>query len=485
MTFSLATSISQVSNHPLIVEQLENISSVKIGNTALGRKRLAELARSWQPIKGLNDVTCGRIKFVASQILSSLNEGSTDSEQVLSVLCACTNLKNALQVEAVLFGNLAPIIEKFIEMSKVPYLAELIERLPEIVSKIKYSPMDTLGDTMGFYIIDANLFLSYIESIGIEKMPNEFDIMFFTLLQRYEWRDGNIIIPFSNLPSKDLLEKIISEKGLYAKLIAQVLYLCIIDEEILFKAYTTRAVAVEVMKILGKDMFDVYYQKQPLMPFFCLALDGIKKAKSSGIALENFYLQRSFLDSFSHIMTKDWLKESAGVYQVVKKIEISSRKLLDRSMLARFDSISPNETCDSHVLIYSQMMHDMKHTHHFVQSYPITREKPFCHSAEEFENVVLANFINKLTFESQDKASSFSLRLPKDSKSLKSSKKAVKKISSIVEAAISQELSPPCEEVEQKERIVLTSLQACSPRAAAIADAPVSLEEAFLTHLTQ
>lgn len=279
MSFSSVASVSPISIHPLIVEQLESFSTVKMGNVTLGRKKLLELAGKWQQIDGLNEVACGRIKFVASELLRSLNEGATESEKVLSALCECTNLKNALQVEAVLFGNLAPIIDKFIEMSKIPYLAELIQKLPEIVSKIKYSPMDFKGETEGFYIIDATILLSYIESIGVEKMPDDFDVMFFTLLQRYEWKGGNILIPLNQLPSKALLEQIIREKGIYAKLIAQVLYLCLIDEEVLFKTFTTRTVAFEVMKIFNKDIFDNYLQKRPLMPLFCLTVDGIKKLK--------------------------------------------------------------------------------------------------------------------------------------------------------------------------------------------------------------
>jgi hypothetical protein len=483
MSFSSVTSASQISSHPLIVEPLESFSAVKIGNLSLGRKKLLELAGKWKQIEGLNEVSCGRIQFVASEILRSLNEGKTESENVFSALCECTNLKNALQVEAVLFGNIAPIIDKFIEMSKTPYLAELIQKLPEIVSKIKYSPMAFSGDVEGYYIIDATVLLTHIESIGVENMPDDFDVMFFSLLQRYEWRGGNIIIPINQLPSKAFLEQIIREKGLYAKLIAQVLYLCLIDEEVLFQTYTTRTVAFEVMKIFNKDIFDNYLLKRPLMPFFCLVVDGIKKAKAQGIDLENFYLQRCFIDPFSRIISKDWLKESSSVYQIVKKIEIFCRKILDRSMVAALDEMSPDKTCDSHVLIYCQMMQDMKRQYNFAQNYPISREKPFCRTAEEFENVVITNFIGKLTFNTKATEPSDFFTMPKESRPLKPIKKT--KGGSALAILKPEKPSVVHEEEEDKKQLASEPLQkVLSLSECAIVEA-ATVKEPFLQKLKE
>jgi hypothetical protein len=404
MSFLSSNPILNADEHPGVIKLVNSFTSTKMGQIDQGRKKIEELARDLQTISGLSDVTLGRVRFVATEILTSLTKGCNPSEQMLSALCECTNLKNALQVEAVLFGNVAPIIEKFIEMSQVPYLSELIETLPEIVSKIIYNPINDLEDAsdesdkdFGLYKIDANILLTYFDSIGFDKIPTDFDVMFINLLQRYECREGTILIPFNQLPSKEFLEQIIKEKDLYAKLIAQVLYLCVIDQEILFKTYTTRAVAFEVMKILGKDIYGNYLTKQQLMPFFNLVIEGIKNAKSKGISLEDFYLQKSFLDTFSLIISKDWLKQAASVYQLVKRIEIGCRKVMNRATVSQFDALRVEDTCDSHIFIYSKMMEEMRLKYGFRQTYPISHKNPFCHSAQDFENLVLTNFFSNIS----------------------------------------------------------------------------------------
>lgn len=150
-------------------------------------------------------------------------------------------------------------------------------------------------------------------------------------------------------------------------------------------------------------------------------------------------------------------------------------------MLAQFDSISPEQACDSHVLLYCQMMKDMKHTYRFAQNYPISPEKPFCHTAEEFENVVTSNFIAHLTFETKATEPSDFFSMPKESRSLKCIKKT--KGGSVLQAVKSEKPSLSSESKEDKAQLVSELLQP-SPclSESAVAEA-VCLEEPFVQKL--
>lgn len=429
MASASVASYYTVDNHPLIVAQLENFSSVRMGNIGLGHKKLTELVDRLRLVDDLDPITNGRIQFIALKIFSEISSYSDPTQKILTALCSCANIKNALQVEAVFFGGIAPVILKFSELLKAPYLTELLETLPQIVSKIKYNLHQRSESEKGFYKIDTTIFSSYIESIGIDNMPDEFDVLFFNLLLQYEWRDGEVLIPLNELPKREFLQKIILEKGVYAKLIAQVLYLCLLDDETLNQNLTTRSTGYEVIELLNQGLFTNYFEKKKLIPFFHLLLERLELAKAQGISCQEFYLQKDFVEAFSRITSENWLKEAASVYQFVRKIEIGCRKFIDKAYLNRFDCNTEKQACDQHVLGYAQLMQLMKTRWNIAVAYPINKDKPFCHSRDEFEILPHTEYLKGIRFDlSRDKlkqteAKSASKPVAKQPVKKKSSKK--------------------------------------------------------------
>jgi hypothetical protein len=136
-----------------------------------------------------------------------------------------------------------------------------------------------------------------------------------------------------------------------------------------------------------------------LIPFFHFLLERQALAKSQGISWQVFYLRKEFLEDFTAILSRNWLKEASSVYHFVRKIEIGTRKFVDRPIISRMDSLFMEKGCDFYVLKFSETLSQLRVSHKIALPYPISKDKPFCVTREEFEVLAYTEYQRFIGYE--------------------------------------------------------------------------------------
>jgi hypothetical protein len=352
-----------------------------------------KLQKAFTTIKDLQDIdphSKSRLDFILDvfQEVVDRNKGKPGCEFSKDILVESCNLKNALQMEAVLFGGMDASIVEYHTLLEHPYLVDLSKQFPDLLSRI--NPNSIFHDVIE---LDATDIVHYFDSVGYEALPNDFDTLMLKIFSGFKLEGNKLLIPKSSIPSKVYLEFFLKQQNLQTRLLAQLLYFCRIECDLISLQVTGRKFNEVVINIMTTLEDKPYLEKQKLIPILHHVVTHVRTFKGKAMSLEQMVFDRKFVKKTMEFITKDWIKISSGLYAFLKKIEIIARKVLPPAMKGSLDEIINSLGIDPHLLLFSRAMGDFVTSLKIKNVYPISDKKPFCMTKEEFELLPQSKFI--------------------------------------------------------------------------------------------
>jgi hypothetical protein len=363
MASSISSTVTHISTSRVIQRGLEQLSRVKSNDFSLALKIIEELGHSFASIDDLTAVSKGRVAFLGDHLLTLLDRFISiepPHEVVAKLITALANLKNALQMEAANFGWVYHPIQVYSQLNRSPHLRELQAILPEVLHKIKFADQD-------HFVIDAEPIQRYFASVDIRGLTNQFDLVMITLMSEYHFEGSTIRIPLSKIPPIHLLERYLGIEDIHCKLVIQILYACGIQYSLMRKHVTGN-------ELVQKALFDVlektelgyqledspaalaspevkynfhnYLEKKPLIPLFSAILEERDLYMARGGRSIDMLVSEDFISRITPMLGEDWLEESAEAYDLIRRIEISCRKIFPRGFLGELDELIRAEASD-------------------------------------------------------------------------------------------------------------------------------------------
>jgi len=323
------------------------------------------------------------------------------------VITALANLKNALQMEVANFGWIYHPILVYSELSRSPHLRELQSILPEVLHKIKFADKD-------HFVIDAEPIQRYFESVDIRGLTNEFDLLMIVIMSEYNFEGSKITIPLSKIPPMDLLERYLRIDDIHCKLVIQILYACGIQYSLLRNYISgNELVQKALFDILektevGSDLpdspaalaqpelrynFHYYLEKKGLIPLFSAILEERDLYMARGGRSIDMLVSQDFISRITPMLGDDWLEESAQAYDLIRRIEISCRKIFSTGALGKIDAILKTEASDELLINRISFMNRELLAWHGRASTSISPEILYSGSKEQFKLFAFYQFM--------------------------------------------------------------------------------------------
>ena len=367
MTIS-ASPLTNISSAPIIQRGLDHLGKVKNNDFPSALRIISELGRSFLSIDQLTAVSKQRVVFLGNHLLAILDRficKEPPHEVLAKIIAALANLKNALQMEVANFGWIYHPIQVYSQLSQCPKLRELQELLPVILHKIHLADVN-------HFTIDAEPIQRYFGSINVRGMTDEFDLFMIMLLSEYHMEGTKIIIPLSKIPRMDLLEKYLETEDVHCKLVVQILYACGLQYSLLCKHLTGNELIQKalftVLEMTEPDSkpkdpvelalrgtntkynFHCYLDKKPLIPLFSAILEERDLYMARGMPSIDMLVSEDFISKISVMIGDDWLEESAQAYELIRRIEISCRKIFPKGLLGELDDLLRDQGSDEYLI---------------------------------------------------------------------------------------------------------------------------------------
>ncbi|MCX6991177.1 MAG: hypothetical protein NTX49_08985 [Chlamydiae bacterium] len=368
MASSVSSAVTNISTCRVIQEGLGQLGRVRPGNFPSALTIIRQLGTSFAAIDSLTPVSKGRIAFLGNRLLGLLDGYASREapyEVIAKVIADLANLKNALQMEVANFSWIYHPIQTYSQLSRSPYLRELQEILPEVLHKIR------LGDRDHF-VIDAEPIQRYFASVDTHGLTNQFDLLMIILMSDYKFEGSKITIPLSKIPRMDLLERYLGIEDIPCKLVIQMLYACGLQYSLISNHLTSNdLVQASLFNVLEKIepsstakpiaagvlagvpveySFNNYLEKKPLIPLFSAILEERDLYMAEGTPTINMMVSEDFISRITPMMGEDWLQESAEAYDLIRRIEISCRKIFPRGLLGDLDELLRTQASDPYLL---------------------------------------------------------------------------------------------------------------------------------------
>ena len=342
----MALTVTTIQNSKVIQEGLAELCKVKKGDFPKAIAIVSRLGEVFRSARELSPISQGRVSFIGEKIISILEEDhfKPDDRKAISIIVESANLKNALQIEALFLGIIYPKIYSHSKMASSPELVELRENLPEILNKITLTDND-----LPSVFIDADPVLRYfnalIASTATFSTSDEFSVLMLLVFSNCKLEEGRFKIPISQLPSKTQLEPFLRSTNPDCKLIAQILYACLLEQEC-FNTFTSLTIGTEFLigsleqgdnryaEILP---FSEYLVKKNLIPLFASILEERDRCLAEGRTCKSMLYSSESLSRITPDMTEDWLQASADTYELIRKIELSLRNLFKSGELTPYE----------------------------------------------------------------------------------------------------------------------------------------------------
>jgi hypothetical protein len=369
---------------------LEKFRAVKSANFLEATSKITSLASFFSGFSLAPPIDSGRIQFLGRHLLASLeeNKAGPPSTQVIGILCEMANLKNALQVEAVFFGSVAPALGFYHQVSQTPDLKELWETLPEIFDNIKVTQ-----ENPGVYRLDIRPFGDFFDKADIALLPESFDTTMFQLVSGYVIEGHELLIPMGELPPRPFLQEFMSSTDPHSKLLAQMLYFLHFEDYLSLQASFPRILCSSLIEILAKKDLHRYLEKKDFIPHFSHLMTTVETYSDRGQPAHLALMDKSLLSRYSPETGSMWLVESAEILRLLLKIELLCKRIFSPGQLS--DVLEQIELKGSDPFIKSwakNLSRKDSFREDFEIPFPISDSKSFCASAEEFLLLPMHNY---------------------------------------------------------------------------------------------
>jgi hypothetical protein len=360
----------------------------------------------------------GRIQFIGTYLLHELSSlGKVHDISVLeSLLCETTNLKNALQIEAVFYGAISKMFDRHLLISQIPELKELWAEMPFMFRNISHD--EKLSCCLRINLKPLN---AYFEKLDLDTIPETFDTTMIQIFQNYPVMGDELIIPFELLPPIEIINTYMQSSDFHSKLIAQIFLFCKIEEENIQREHISKLLSQNLLLAIKAHPFDYYLPKKGLIPLLCHFVEASEALKAKAGDPLDLLFDETFLHEDHTLKDSDWLEDASVCFELIRKIELSVRRIFKIGMLSYLDERMLTEGCDKKVIKWTKCFSDLKDRLSFPIDYPIDNTHPFVLDKTAFKRLCLPFYINEnlLSIEKE--------RLALDRKALKKALGAKKK----------------------------------------------------------
>jgi len=369
-----------------VVEELSKVS--KKPEVALAK--ITELATLFSKLPPDSSILNGRACYIGNTLLKELQlpENAAIDQGLLAVLCESCNFKNALQVEAVFYGPLSTIFDVYLKISQLPYLRELWMEMPAIFRCISYGP-----EYSGAFHINLAPLTDYFSKLDLDGLDPSFASTMAWIFHQFEIRDGELIVPFDLLPSASFLEEHMESSDLHSKLLAQLLYVCVIEEHLVYKECSGKLLSAQLFRFLKDQPFDLYLSKKPLVPLLANFLESSQLIVARGLDTSSILFDAELLLKDHRIKEPRWLEESARFFESICHLEQAVRGFFKPSFLKGFDRDVIKVGYDQKVFSWVEQFQTVADTHGLPIPYSINRAHPFVSDRVSFERLPYSNFL--------------------------------------------------------------------------------------------
>jgi hypothetical protein len=375
---------------PAIREKLGALRECKQGQYKLALTKLRELGSTLSDGAGLPPIALGRAQFIWESIQNTIKDSSgCDEANILaSVILEITNLKNALQVEAVFFGGVYGTIEKHFYLHFDPSLSELIASIPEIFECIQ---TQDLAHT-GLYKINLEHLEAYFDEAGVASACQLFDNLMLKSIASYQLSEDkkSITIPVGGLPSKSELQPYLRSSDLLSRRLAEILFIFITEEEIVCSSQTNYALANAIMGFIEQPCITQYTRKRALLPYLSSLIEANLELKGRYRNSISMLTSSEFIRKIYSTSPFLWLDDSADTFELIRNIECYIRKTIPIRSLTKVDEVIFSEGADENILSFGDHLRTFKRgKNRFI--FPLSKQHPFCTSKEEFYSLAFSH----------------------------------------------------------------------------------------------
>jgi hypothetical protein len=370
-----------------IYKLFNELYSIPKEKCSLALIKIIEVARLFSSFSDDPSGLSGRIKYIGKTLLEELEtlDHSDPIKGLTSVLCEACNFKNALQVEAVFYGSISRTFDIYYRISQLPHLHDMWAEMPFIFENIRQD-----SKIPGAYCINLAPLKDYFSKLDFDTLPNSFDTTMIQIFQQYQIINGELIVPLGSLPSALLLEAYMESSDFHSKLMAQMLYFCLIEEQLVYGEHSSKLVSSKLLSSLKAQPLDLYLGKRALIPLFGNFVEQLKVADQEPTQL---LFNVPFLEKDQRIRGPDWLESSADAFAIVCEIEKLSRRFFKSGSLKAFDSMIEEKGVDKKVIMWTKGFEEFYDLNFLPVPYPIKAAHPFASDREAFKLLPFYSFM--------------------------------------------------------------------------------------------
>jgi hypothetical protein len=428
--------VHQLEDIPEISSHLSNLSKVKSKRYDQALAIIGELSLTLQKtkFKSLSPSLKDKIVYIGSEIETAWRkEPPHDLDgvpilnytwyKVCSVLSAITNIKNALQVEAVFFGYFENAISHHLSLHRNRHITGLLDAFPKLVSHIRTA---IEGDA-SYVFIDAEPIFRYFNSLDVSLLTAAFDRYLFTILKLSEFTTTNEFkIPIDLIPEAEAIEELMKSADESSLMILKILYVCRNEYDWFDAHQTHRNLLKPIVKIFQAKGDDVYLAKKNLIPMYHQLV--VEKGKLKDKKFIDLFYQPEFLESMEPMIATPWLAEDAAAYGLVRKLEKCIELISDKLKFSHFNHFLKEKGADEMLIkICTEISRSCKHNFSELP-FPISEDQPFAMTKEEFLRLKLSNYFIDLKklIESKEEKKLVRIKIKEGKKKKSSSTKSSK-----------------------------------------------------------
>ena len=361
---------------------------------------IASLGETMQtkPFRSLSPTLKDKVRFIgyeleqaakkeAPAMISGVPVMNAEWFKICGILSAITNIKNALQVEAVFFGCFENAIEHHLSLYHDKHIEGLLDLLPDVFGQIRTA----VEGEASFVFIRAKPIIDYFDRIEVRHLTDLFDRYLFTILKLSELTaTEEFKISVDLIPTCDQLGEIMKTADESARTILQILYICRNEFDWFDEYQTHRNLLAPIVRLFQAKGDDVYLTKKKLIPIYHRLVE--EKMEHKEKPFFDLFYQPNFLERMKATVTFPWLEEDASAFGLVRKIEKIIEINSDKRTYSHFNQVLKEKGIDE-ILLKVCVEIDRTCRKNFAElPFPIFEGKPFVFSSEEFLRLKISNY---------------------------------------------------------------------------------------------
>ncbi len=375
-----------------IQEAVDGLQSCRFGQNKQIIEKVHRLISAMRSEQSVRLSLKQRISQCATMLDECLKEHVNDiiHHRIGQIALTAVNIKKKLMVEVAFLGKLFPYIKRRYSFFYDPNYQDLHEKFPNLFSFLDFDTIE-----QDYYLIDMRFLRGFFDEIELKEGDALFNQLTLDYFQTFsKTHDQRFLkIPFKVLPHKEFYDrsKLLDQSKF--KILNQFFALLFSEEEVLWFTHPFYPLDKLLEKYItgGSIRCFTYMNYGRLIPSLKALLDEYDAASKKGLTY------KEMLKSPEHIKNiyesiKYWLNDATLMFELILKIDACVRRVISSASLEEVDKIISESEKKTHLIQWVSIIPQLSNK----IIYPISPEKPFCSSVEEFKRLPLYVHFNQL-----------------------------------------------------------------------------------------